>query len=242
MRIYIVRHADPDYTNDTLTPAGHEQAQILAQDLQTLKIQAIYASPLGRTQMTARYTADLLDLRIQTEDWMRELEGVWIKDLNQSCAEIFPLGKSLEQSMSEARERGMRGIPEEFYQPDPCLMEENMNFIRQGSDAFMLRHGFLRQESIYPGTSFRVLQENREAIAVFTHMGVGLVWLAYLLDIPLPMMWSGFFLHPASITTVLMDERQPGYAVPRCIGLGDISHLCKAGSSPRPVGIFANAE
>ncbi len=237
MRIYIIRHADPDYTKDTLTPAGHEQAQILAQYLQTLKIQAIYASPLGRTQMTARYTAGLLDLPIQTEEWMRELEGVWIKDLNQSCAEIIPLHKPLEQSMSEAREN------QQLYQPDPCLMEENMGLIRQGSDAFMLRHGFLRQVDFHrSGSIYRVLQENRTAIAVFTHMGVGLVWLAHLLDIPLPMMWSGFFLHPASITTVLMDERQPGYAVPRCIGLGDISHLCQAGISPRPVGIFANAE
>ncbi len=236
MRIYIIRHADPDYTNDTLTPAGHEQAQILAQYLQTLKIQTIYASPLGRTQITAGYTADLLNLPIQTEPWLRELEGLWIKDLDQTCVEIIPLHKPLEQSMSEARDN------QQLYQPDPCLMEENMGLIRAGSDAFLLRQGFLRQESTYPATSFRVLKENRKAIAVFTHMGVGLVWLAHLLDIPLPMMWSGFFLHPASITTILMDERQPGYAVPRCIGLGDISHLCQAGISPRPVGIFANAE
>ncbi len=231
MRIYIIRHADPDYTNDTLTPAGHEQAQILAQYLQTLKINEIYASPLGRTQMTARYTADRLGLPVQTEPWMRELEDLWIKDLNQSCAEIVPLMKSVEQSMSEARENRL------LYQPDPCLMEENMRFICQGADGFMRRQGFLRQDGAY-----RILQENRKAIAVFTHMGVGLVWLAHLLDIPLPMMWSGFFLHPASITTILMDERQPGYAVPRCIGLGDISHLCKAGISPRPVGMFANTE
>jgi probable phosphoglycerate mutase len=55
-------------------------------------------------------------------------------------------------------------------------------------------------------------------------------------------MWSGFYLHPASITTVLMDERTPGYATPRCLALGDISHLCQAGLAPRPVGIFANID
>lgn len=99
----------------------------------------------------------------------------------------------------------------------------------------MRRQGFLRSEEVY-----QVDHENRKAVAVFTHMGVGLVWLAHLLDIPLPMMWSGFFLHPASITTVLLDERAPGYAVPRCLGLGDISHLNTSGCCPLPVGMFAN--
>lgn len=31
MRLYIIRHGDPDYANDTITPAGHREAQALAQ-------------------------------------------------------------------------------------------------------------------------------------------------------------------------------------------------------------------
>jgi len=231
MRIYIIRHADPDYTNDTITQTGHEQALILAQYLQTLKIDEIYASPLGRTQTTARYTADLLRLPVQTEPWMRELEGVWIKDLNRAVVGFAPFNQPLEKSLSEARNHPL------VSQPDPCLMEENMTLIRQGSDSFMRRQGFVRQEEVY-----NVVKKNRKAIAVFTHMGVGLVWLAHLLEIPLQMVWSGFFLHPASITTILMDERAPGFAIPRCLGLGDISHLHSSGCRPQPVGILANAE
>jgi probable phosphoglycerate mutase len=231
MRIYIIRHADPDYINDTLTPAGHEQAQVLAQYLQTLKINEIYTSPLGRTQATARYTASRTNLSIQTEPWMHELADEWIEDLNQACVGIARLRQPVSPQIFETRQKV------QLSQPDPCLMEENMDLIRRGSDKFMRRQGFLRQ-----GDAYQVVQENRKAIAVFTHMGVALVWLAHLLDIPLPMMWSGFFLHPASITTILMDERQQGFAIPRCIGLGDISHLCKAGLYPRPVGMFANSE
>lgn len=30
MRLYIIRHADPDYPNNTITPEGHLEAQALA--------------------------------------------------------------------------------------------------------------------------------------------------------------------------------------------------------------------
>ena len=33
MRLYIIRHADPDYKNDTITVFGHKDAQALAKRL-----------------------------------------------------------------------------------------------------------------------------------------------------------------------------------------------------------------
>jgi probable phosphoglycerate mutase len=241
MRIFIIRHADPDYANDTITPAGHNQAQALAQYLQTLNISEIYASPYGRTQATAGYTADLLGLPVQTEPWARELDGAWIKDLDQTFAGMDSSGKPADKNpfagKKPAPESLASGPAVRLFHPDPCLMQENMDIIRRGSDDFMRRQGFVHEDDTY-----RVLWENRKAIAVFTHMGVGLVWLSHLLNIPLMMTWSGFYLNPASVTTILMDERLPGCAIPRCTGLGDISHLCAAGVTLRPVGLYANAD
>jgi len=227
MRIHIIRHADPDYARDTITPAGHEEARVLAQYLQTLQIEQIFASPFGRTKATAGYTSDLLNLPVQIEPWMCELERVWIQDLDRAFLKIVPGDGTFEQE--PPREGGLR-----LYQNDPCLMQENMERIRVGADAFLRLQRFARARDIY-----RVTRENHSSIAVFTHMGVSLVWLAHLLNVPLPVVWSGFFLHPASVTTIVMDERVPGYAAPRCIGLGDISHLCRAGIQPRPVGMAA---
>ncbi len=230
MRIYILRHADPDYERDTLTPSGHGEARALAQYLQTLGVSEIYASPLGRTQATASYTADLLNLPIFCEPWLRELDDDWVADLNHACGRIAPEYEPLAVDVpGEGRLR--------CFQPDPRLLDEQMRPIREGSDDFLCRQGFIRQGEVY-----RVRGENRKSIAVFTHMGVCLAWLSHLLELPLPVVWSGFFIHPASVTTLLMDERCPGYAIPRCIGLGDISHLCLAGARPRPAGIFANAD
>lgn len=87
-----------------------------------------------------------------------------------------------------------------------------------------------------------MLQPNRAKIAVFCHGGLGLTWLAHLLEIPLPLVWSGFWLPPSSVTTVLFDERSPQWAVPRVVGLGDVSHLYEAGLPVQPSGIKANAD
>jgi hypothetical protein len=59
-------------------------------------------------------------------------------------------------------------------------------------------------------------------------------------DRPVSLLWAGFSLHPSSITTVLLEERSPDFAVPRCLALGEIGHLHQAGLQPRPVGLKAN--
>ncbi len=74
MRILIIRHGEPDYTRDCLTPLGHLQAQAAARRLQEEGIREIFSSPMGRARETASYTADLLGIQpIQLLDFMHEL-------------------------------------------------------------------------------------------------------------------------------------------------------------------------
>lgn len=107
----------------------------------------------------------------------------------------------------------------------------------QHSDEFLKTLGFERQ-----GTRYRVLHPNVEKIAIFCHGGFGLTWLAHLLQIPLTIMWSGFWLPPSSVSTILFDQRSPDWATPRCIGLSDTSHLYAADLPIKPRGIKANFE
>jgi hypothetical protein len=67
-------------------------------------------------------------------------------------------------------------------------------------------------------------------------------WLAHLLDLPLTLVWSGFWLAPSSVTTILFDERSTVWATPRCLGVGDVSHLYAAGLPVQPAGITANVD
>ena len=50
MRILLVRHAEPDYARDSLTPKGRREAELLSQRLCRLNVKAFYVSPLGRAQ------------------------------------------------------------------------------------------------------------------------------------------------------------------------------------------------
>jgi probable phosphoglycerate mutase len=115
--------------------------------------------------------------------------------------------------------------------------KERFERLKQNSDEFLSRHGYSREGGLY-----RPARPNRERIAIFCHGGFGLCWLAHLLEIPLPLMFSGFFLHPSSVTTILFDERSKNWAVPRCIGMGDLSHLYANGLPPQPSGIKGNYE
>ena len=70
MKIVIVRHAEPDYENDTLTSKGFREAKILGEYYEHEKLDCIYSSPLPR----AKYTAEALagKLPIHYKDWLIE--------------------------------------------------------------------------------------------------------------------------------------------------------------------------
>ena len=232
MRLYIIRHADPDYENNTITPEGHLEAKALARRMAKEKLHKIYASPMGRAQHTMQYTADALKLKSTTENWTAELES-WRADQNK-------YGISMIWDVPGEKIRGGEKVPHhhDWHEHDPfddAKLKQEYEKICAQSDAFFLRHGYERK-----GHRYRCVKPHQERIAVFCHGGFGLTWLSHLLALPLPMVWSGFWLPPSSVTTVLLDERSKEWAVPRCIGMADCSHLYEAGLPIRPRGIKTN--
>jgi Histidine phosphatase superfamily (branch 1) len=79
MRILIIRHADPEYDGDTLTAAGHAEAEALARRLcrpqqeGAGRLSKLFSSPMGRARTTAAYTEKLAGLQAETLHWTREL-------------------------------------------------------------------------------------------------------------------------------------------------------------------------
>jgi probable phosphoglycerate mutase len=232
VRLYIIRHADPDYPNNTITPAGHLEARALAPRLQREGLDRIYSSPLGRARHTAQYTADALQLPVHIEEWTAELADLRMQDA--------PFAGMMAWDIHGEAIRGGDVMPMHHnWHEMPLLsgphIREIIENVKANSDEFLARHGYEREGGLY-----RIRQAHQEKIAIFCHGGFGLTWLAHLLEIPLPLMWSGFFLAPSSVTTILFDERSPSFAVPRCLGMGDTSHLYQAGLPIQPAGIKAN--
>lgn len=56
MKLVIIRHADPDYSIDSLTEKGWREAELLSDRIAKLDVKEFYCSPLGRAKDTASLT------------------------------------------------------------------------------------------------------------------------------------------------------------------------------------------
>jgi probable phosphoglycerate mutase len=229
MRIYLIRHAEPDYPNHTITARGHEEAKALAAYLKTIGLDRIYSSPVNRAMHTMKYTAELMGMEPTIEPWTQELSG-WGK--------VEFAGENIVV-WNNPGERVRSIVPpidrESWKQAEPYrALTEKFAEIQANSDEFLSRLGYVRE-----GGKYRIVRRNREKIALFCHLGFGLVWLAHLLELPFPLMWSGFWLPPSSITTILMEERSAEWAVPRVLGMGAVTHLHAAGQKVSSAGLLA---
>ena len=75
MKLLIVRHGDPDYSIDSLTPKGWHEAELLKNRLTKLDVAAFYCSPLGRE---GHFKSDAQRARQnggEIFDWLREFDG-----------------------------------------------------------------------------------------------------------------------------------------------------------------------
>ena len=72
MLFFYVRHGDPIYNPDSLTPLGHEQARAVAKRFTAHGLDRIYASSSNRAQLTAQPTCDLLKKQMEILDWANE--------------------------------------------------------------------------------------------------------------------------------------------------------------------------
>jgi broad specificity phosphatase PhoE len=233
MRLYLIRHADPDYDRQTITPAGRLEAQALACRMAAEGLTRLYTSPLGRARHTAQPIADLTKLDAVTLPWTEELVRWRLPEGQYDAAMVWDTpGECIRAGDTPADHTAWRDRAP-FSEVEP-LQSELLDLYRQG-DEFLAEWGYVRD-----GQRYRIERPNRERLALVCHNGLGLTWLAHLLNLPLPLVYCGFWLAPSSVTTILFEERSADWAVPRCLNVGDVSHLYAARLPVQPRGINAN--
>ncbi len=233
MKIHIIRHADPDYANDTITAAGHLEAKALARRMEKMGIDEIYHSPVPRAVYTMEYTAKLTGLEPVVLPWTAELD--WRVEGRDG-----ELRSAWNTDGEWVREKRPFPNQDNWHQFGPFAKQDfaiKYKEMQQNSDHFLASLGYKREEGVY-----RMTDANRKQIAVFCHLGFGITWLSHLLELPLPLVWSGFYMRPSAVTTILMDERSEQFSVPRCLQWGDTSHLYEAGLPLSTQGIIANTD
>lgn len=225
MRILIIRHADPDYEKDSLTPVGWKEAELLSERLKKEKIDAFYCSPLGRAQDTASLTLKKMNRTAVTLDWLREFAPPYIK---------YPTTGEKHISWD--------WLPEDWtardyffdaghWSDDPAFCDakvrEYYDYVIQSLDTLLADHGYRRDGRMYAAE-----KPNRDTIALFCHFGLECVLLSHLLNVSPMILWHGTAAAPSSVTTLYTEERRPGKAYFRIASFGDISHLYATGEQP----------
>ena len=72
MKLLIVRQGDPDYSIDSLTETGWNEAELLVPRLSKLDVKDFYVSPLGRAKDTASLTLKAMGREAEECLWLRE--------------------------------------------------------------------------------------------------------------------------------------------------------------------------
>ncbi len=231
MKLFIIRHADPDYERRTITRAGHREARALAARMKRIGLDRIFCSPVPRAVHTMEYTARALRMKPVFLEWTRELSDLRTEQPPWGPLMAWDTPPEVLKSPDRRSPHRIDDIPALKGLPIAATVRR----LRRESDAFLGRLGYRRE-----GKRYRILRSNRKKIAVFCHGGFGLTWLSLLLEIPLPLMWGNFWLAPTSVTTLLFEERSRRWATPRAIGVCDVSHLDAAGLPISTHGLKAN--
>lgn len=232
MKLLIIRHADPDYSTDSLTPKGWQEAGLLSERLAKAKIDYFYISPMGRAKDTASLTLKKLGRQAEAVEcpWLREFQ---VKIHRPDKAEPIIPWDWLPADWTKE--------PQHFDRDAWCTtdrmreghVDEEYRLVTSQFDKLLARHGYERE-----GEYYRAVRPNRDTVALFCHFGVECVLLSRLLNIsPMPL-WHGTCAAPSSVTTVVTEERRAGAASFRMLSFGDTAHLYAAGQEPAFIARF----
>ena len=224
MKLLIIRHADPDYSVDSLTETGKIEAELLSRRLEKLNIKEFYCSPLGRAIDTSLPTLKKLGRKAKILPWLQELP-VHVYKTNYSKPDIpWDWLPSDWSSRPEFYDREKWWTAHEF---SSVNLKNAVDEVWAGLDQLTANHGYVREGNIY-----RVAEPNDDTVVLFCHFGLECVLLSHLLGIsPMPL-WHGLCAAPSSVTTLVTEERRKGIACFRMSSFGDISHLYIDGREP----------
>lgn len=211
MFLYIIRHADPDYENNTITEFGWQEAYALAEWLKDIRIDKIYTSPLGRAIDTAKPTCDIKGMTSEILPWTEESMDYMMSHRitpESDCTYSFSVQKGVYDF-------------KDFLDSDRMKTVENM---QKCSDEFLASLGYERH-----GAMYKITKSNDERIAVFCHGGFGVAWIAHLLGTAPGFMYPNIMLNTSSVTTFEFRNAEEGEVRPVLRRLGEITHIYNAG-------------
>ncbi len=233
MKIILIRHGEPDYSIDSLTPKGWREAKLLAKRLIHLKnVEGYYCSPLGRARDTAKPTMEILGKQVEILEWLKEFRATILDPETNELRAPWDLKPSWWKSEHMLFDNE-HWIEHPIMQTGDLTPAQVYEETCKGIDELLSRHGYYRENKMYR------CQTNREGcIVLFCHMALAMAIIGYLTNISPFLLWHGFCMPPSSVTTMVTEERTPGVVSFRCFQMGDTSHLAIGNETPSRMAMF----
>ncbi len=227
MLIFYVRHGDPIYDPDSLTPLGHRQAEAVAKRLALYGIDRIFASTSNRAIQTATPTSELVKKEIELLDFCNE-GYAWrefsIPDGNGGFHWTFQ-DKEMCRLFASAE---MRNLGSKWFEHPDVLkynFEKGVKRVQSNLDEWLKTLGYAHD--IEKGV-YNAISPSDERVALFAHQGFGVLFLSSLLDIPYPQIATHFDMCHTGVTVIELAEKD-GIAIPKVLTLSNDSHIFKDG-------------
>lgn len=221
MLLYYVRHGDPCYNPDSLTPLGHRQAEAIGRRIAKYGVDEIYASTMVRATQTAVPTAEMMRKEIQPVDFARE-DLAW-KDLSvmqENGRRTWICNNPEIQKLfatPEVREMGSSW----YKHPAFSAYRAGVERIGREADEWLASLGYERMER---EGFYKAVAPNEKRIALFAHEGFGLFFLSHILGIGYPQFSQTFNISHTSLTVIRFEE-QNGICIPYVYTMANDAHL-----------------
>ncbi|MBD5486197.1 MAG: histidine phosphatase family protein [Lachnospiraceae bacterium] len=262
MRIIFIRHGDPDYVNDALTPKGVREAKLLSDRLVKWPTEQMdfYCSPLGRAKQTASYTLERIGRTAENYDWMKEF---YYRVDDPTTDRIGVPWDFMPEYWTEIPEMYDKDAwkKTDIYSSNPELVPAYQQTCDE-LDRLIEKYGYKRHHNYYINTNSTVATDDisasktemqtdikadtqdtasrNDTIVIFCHLGITCVMMSHLLGISPALLCHAFYLAPTSVTILATEERQNNIAAFRAQVIGDTSHLLQGGEPVSAAGYFTD--
>lgn len=224
MIFYYIRHGDPTYVPDALTPLGKRQAEAVAKRLALHGVDEIYSSTSTRAYETAQPTCEILKKECTKLDWALESHA-WKEFTVEQNGKTMWMFDSAEVREVLARDEVINLGFNWYEHPEFTKQKAGMERIKKEADAFFMSYGY---EHIGNSGRYKVLEHSDKRVALFAHAGFGMAFLSIVLGIPYPVFSNHFNMCHTGVTAIEFQE-YGGYAVPRVLTLSSEAHIYREG-------------
>lgn len=227
MLFFYIRHGDPIYNPNQLTPLGHRQAEAVAKRLSLYGLDKIFSSPSDRAMQTAQPTCEILKKNMTVLDFTDESLAYQEFTVVQEDGRkqwVFANSKFRQLFLDESvRKLGFQWYDHPAFEGK--RFQEGMERVGAATDALFTELGY---EHIPGSGTYKTVRPNDERVALFAHGGFGRAFMSHLLDIPYPMFSTHFELAHTGMTVVEFKD-EGGITIPNILTYGSDSHIYKEG-------------